>query len=101
MPPCRCFSPIDRDQVMAATRHGRPLRGRRARHPPGADTARRSWLGLQRAIKPIDILPDDHIAAIDEASLRLLEEIGIEFMGAAAREVLRRAGARVEEVTQL
>ena len=39
--------------------------------------------------------------AIHEASLKLLEETGIEFMGAAARQRLREAGASVDDATGL
>ena len=37
--------------------------------------------------------------AIHEASLRLLEDVGIEFMGKAARQKFREAGASVDEGT--
>ena len=53
--------------------------------------AKRDQAG-QAVIKPIDILPEGHIEAIYEASLKLLEEIGIEFMGengAVGADVLR------------
>ena len=46
---------------------------------------------------PIDVLPAGHIDAIHEASLRLIETIGIEFMGQAARDVLKRAGAEIDD----
>ncbi len=39
--------------------------------------------------------------AIHEASLKLLEETGIEFMGAGARQLLRKAGASVDDATGL
>lgn len=71
-------------------------RPRRAREPakPGA-----AWLGrgpLRNALPPVTPLSQDQIEAIHDASLRILEEIGIEFQGAAACELLRAAGATVE-----
>src|SRR5262249_53199751 len=44
---------------------------------------------------------EDQLMAIHEASLNLLETIGIEFMGAAAREKFRAAGAEVDDATGL
>jgi trimethylamine---corrinoid protein Co-methyltransferase len=92
MPCCRCCLPTDRN---------RPSRGRRASGARGVETARRDHSRLRRSVAPIAILPDGHIEAIHEASLRLLETIGIEFMGQAARDVLKRAGAAVDEVSGL
>ena len=43
------------------------------------------------------MLDGEQVEAIHEASLRLLEEIGIEFMGAGARAAFARAGATVED----
>jgi trimethylamine--corrinoid protein Co-methyltransferase len=56
---------------------------------------------LRNSFKPIEPMSRDQLMAIHEASLRLLEEIGIEFMGAAARQAFRKAGAKVDESTGL
>ncbi|HEX7199710.1 MAG TPA: trimethylamine methyltransferase family protein, partial [Dongiaceae bacterium] len=56
---------------------------------------------IRNSLKPIEVLSEDQIAAIDEASLTLLQEIGIEFMGPAARDLLRKAGAKVDDGTGL
>jgi trimethylamine---corrinoid protein Co-methyltransferase len=56
---------------------------------------------IRNSLKPIDILSQDQVAAIDEAALTLLQETGIEFMGPAARDLLRRAGASVNDETGL
>ena len=56
---------------------------------------------LRNHMKPIEILSEDQLMAIHEASLDLLEEIGIEFMGAAARDKFRAAGAAVDDSTGL
>ena len=71
-------------------------RPRRAREPAKLGT---TWLGrgpLRNALPPVTPLSQDQIEAIHDASLRILEEIGIEFQGAAACELLRKAGAMVE-----
>ncbi len=56
---------------------------------------------LRNAFKPIEPMSQDQLMAIHEASLGLLEDIGIEFMGAAARSRFRAAGASVDEDTGL
>jgi trimethylamine--corrinoid protein Co-methyltransferase len=56
---------------------------------------------LRNSLKPIEPLSQDQLMAIHEASLGLLEKIGIEFMGSAARQTFREAGAAVEDSTGL
>ena len=76
-------------------------RPRRAREPAQLGGA---WIGrapLRNAFPPLAPLSQDQIEAIHDASLRLLEEIGIEFQGEAACEALRKAGAAVEKETGL
>src|SRR6185436_9078776 len=71
-------------------------RPRRAREPAQMGGA---WIGrgpLRNAFPPLAPLSLDQIEAIHDASLRILEEIGIEFQGAAAIELLRKAGCSVE-----
>lgn len=82
-------------------REARQRRGRRGGAALVSAEPRRDWRRIERAPTPIEILPQAHIDAIHEASLRLLAEIGIEFMGEAARDVFRRAGADVDEESQL
>ena len=50
---------------------------------------------------PLAPLSDDQIESIHLASLRLLEEYGIEVMSAPAREMFRAAGAEVDDVTMI
>jgi trimethylamine--corrinoid protein Co-methyltransferase len=54
---------------------------------------------LRNNLKPIEILSQDQLMSIHEASFRLLETIGIEFMGSAARRKFREAGASVDDAT--
>jgi len=77
---------------------------RRARRPREASQLGVASLGqppLRNSFKPIEVLNPDQLMAIHGASLTLLEEIGIEFMGTAARQAFRKAGAAVEEATGL
>ncbi|HUN75797.1 MAG TPA: trimethylamine methyltransferase family protein [Steroidobacteraceae bacterium] len=50
---------------------------------------------------PLEILTAEQVERILAAAFRVLEEAGIEIRSAAAREVYRRAGALVDEATQL
>jgi len=56
---------------------------------------------LTNSFKPLEVLSEDQVMAIHEASLSLLQETGIEFMGADARSLLRKAGAKVDDSTGL
>jgi len=76
-------------------------RPRRAREPAQMGGA---WIGrgpLRNAFPPLAPLSLDQIEAIHDASLRILEEIGIEFQGAAAVALLRKAGCSIEAETGL
>ena len=77
------------------TRRGRTERAARRegrRRPP-------AFAGLPpiRAFPPVELLDEEQVEAIHEASLRLLEEVGVEFMGAGARTSFAEAGATVED----
>src|SRR5262249_1816399 len=56
---------------------------------------------LRNSMRPLELLTLDQLTAIHEASLKLLEETGIEFMGRAARKKFREAGAEVNDATGL
>jgi trimethylamine--corrinoid protein Co-methyltransferase len=77
---------------------------RRTRRPRATPHLGAALLGsppLRNSLKPIEPLSQDQLMAIHEASLNLLETVGIEFMGAAARAKFREAGAEVEETSGL
>src|SRR2546429_4318864 len=50
---------------------------------------------------PIEVLSPEQVERIVRAAYRILEEAGLEIRSAAAREVYRRAGASVDESTQM
>ncbi len=54
------------------------------------------WSQPQLTLEPSRILSDDQIEAIHRQSLRVLEEIGMDILHAEAREILARAGAKIE-----
>lgn len=46
--------------------------------------------------RPVPAVSEDHLEAIHEASLTILEEIGMDFLHAEARAILKAAGADVD-----
>jgi trimethylamine--corrinoid protein Co-methyltransferase len=49
---------------------------------------------------PMQILSDDQVGAIHEASLQILENCGVEMMSAAALDIFARAGAKIDRPHQ-
>ena len=73
----------------------------------GRSTAERSRLPVQRPFKqprmpyqPTNVVSDDELESIHLASLQILEEIGMDFLDAEARELLIKAGASVDPGTE-
>ena len=67
----------------------RPRRG-----PSGVGQA--GWRTLVNPYRPVEILSADEVETIHRASLRILEEIGVEVLGERAVELFARAGASVD-----
>ncbi len=57
------------------------------------------WKQPRNPYPPMAVLSEDHVEAIHHASLRVLEELGIELMSAEARALFRDAGAEVDEAS--
>lgn len=49
---------------------------------------------------PIEFMPEEGIAAIDDAAMTILEEIGMDFLHDEALAILKRNGAKLEAGTQ-
>ncbi len=49
---------------------------------------------------PVEPLPAEGVAAIHDGAMRILEEIGIQFLNPEAVEILRKAGCTVSDVTR-
>ncbi len=75
-----------------------PTRGRRNRAPRGdAVPARQvNYRQLRNPFPPMDVFSADEIAAMHEASLRTLQELGVKVLLPEARALFKQAGARVE-----
>ena len=54
------------------------------------------WRSLRNPYRPTTLLSLDQIEAIHEASLTILEEVGMDFLLREAREILAGAGAAVD-----
>ena len=51
------------------------------------------WRLPTNPYRPIEVLSADQLESIHDTSLRVLEQLGIEFMSPEALDVLARAGA--------
>ncbi|MBS0578600.1 MAG: trimethylamine methyltransferase family protein [Proteobacteria bacterium] len=56
---------------------------------------------LENRWPPLEILSAEQVERILEAAYRILEEAGLEIRSATAREIYRKAGASVDEATQV
>jgi trimethylamine--corrinoid protein Co-methyltransferase len=77
--------------------------GERRRRAGGRPTAERSRLPQQRPwaqprmrYRPTEVISADELESIHDGSMRILEEIGMDFLDDEARGLLAAAGARVE-----
>lgn len=68
---------------------------RRMRRSPGGGISQRPWRKIVNHLPPTELLSADQIEKIHDSSLRLLEEIGIEFLHPEAMAILQKAGAVV------
>ncbi len=76
-----------------APRRTRSGRAGRAAPPAITQKPRRQ---PRRRFPPTEIVSADQIEAIHQASLTILEEIGMDFLNDEARDLLARAGARID-----
>jgi len=59
------------------------------------------WRNLRNPYKPIEVLSADQLEAIHQTSLRILEEHGIEFLDSESLNLLKAAGADVQQGSNL
>jgi trimethylamine---corrinoid protein Co-methyltransferase len=87
-------------QTEAPARRGREG-VRRSNRPVNTAIAQAPKRKLRRCFKPMELISADEVEAIHRASLRVLAEIGMDFLLPEARDVLKKAGAKVvgERVT--
>lgn len=73
-------------------------RRRSRRSTPRRETARFQqlpWRQVVNPYKPVEVISADELESIHQASLRILEEIGIDFLLPRALEMLKAAGCEV------
>ncbi len=75
----------------SSSREARPRRERRQKQ--GLNQL--PWRRHRNPYDPIRALSEDHVAAIHDTALRILEEFGLEFMDEEARSLLAAAGADI------
>src|SRR5215469_14066225 len=78
-----------------------PRRRERARAPRSTGPSLAPLPRLENRWAPLEILSSEQVERILVAAFRVLEEAGLEIRSSAAREVYARAGALVDEKTQL
>jgi trimethylamine---corrinoid protein Co-methyltransferase len=83
-------------EASAPTRRRERGRGQRSTGPSLAPLPR-----LTNRWAPLELLTAEQVERIVLAAFRVLEEAGLEIRSAAAREVYRRAGALVDESSQM
>ena len=82
------------DQPPGKVRRGRDARAAQRR------TRVRTWLPeLERKIPWVDLLTEDQVRTIHDASMDVIEEVGVEFRCDDALAMWRAAGARVDGAT--
>lgn len=74
-------------------RSGRRNRDRRER---SSRVNQRPWRQIENPFPPMEIMNEEGLAAIENAALTILEEIGMDFLHPSAHDILRAAGADVE-----
>jgi trimethylamine---corrinoid protein Co-methyltransferase len=74
--------------------------GGRAGHERSRLPMQRPWAQPRMRYRPTEVLSADEIESIHHASLRVLSELGMDFLDADAREALRAAGAETSPDTQ-
>ncbi len=59
------------------------------------------WRQVRNRFPPIEPLSDDQIAAIHRTSMRVLDELGMKVLDGETRSILKEAGARTDEASEM
>jgi trimethylamine---corrinoid protein Co-methyltransferase len=73
--------------------------GGRGRRTASGRLRQLPWQAVRNPFAPLEVLAADQVEAIHLTSLRILEELGIELMSARARDIMRAAGAQVDDAS--
>ena len=85
-----------------AARDNRRERRRGQTGEAGSGSSRQpNYRSLKNPFLPQPVFSDDQVAAIHETALRVLEELGIKVLLPEARAIYARAGALVDEDSQM
>lgn len=85
--------------MIEAASESRQRRGRRGRQESTATTLEGARIGFRQPhllMPPVNFVSADELEAIHDASLTVLEDIGIDFIHPEAKAILKRAGADVD-----
>ncbi len=86
--------------ISQTSERGRRRRGRGAdaAPPPSRDV---NYRQLRNPFPQMEVFPEDQIADMHETALRVLQELGVKVLLPEARRIFAKAGARVDEDTQM
>ncbi len=86
--------------ISQTSERGRRRRGRGAdaAPPPSRDV---NYRQLRNPFPRMEVFPEDQIADMHETALRVLLELGVKVLLPEARRIFAKAGARVDEDTQM
>lgn len=91
--------PIESSSRRGARGEGSTRAGRRSSRG-GVGVHQLPWRAVTNPFRPLEVLNDDQIEAVHNASLRILAEIGMDFLHPEALSILSTGGAEVEAGTQ-
>ena len=66
----------------------------------GGEIHQLPWRSLTNPYRPVEVISEDHVEAIHLASLRILSDIGMDFLHPEALDLLGAGGAQVTDGTQ-
>jgi trimethylamine--corrinoid protein Co-methyltransferase len=69
---------------------------RHAQRRRGGGVTQLPWRSVVNPYRPLEVLHEEQVEAIHGASMRILEDIGIEFLSAEALDLLEANGAQVD-----
>lgn len=89
------------DQPEISERRRSRRRGRQSQEHSAQKIEQLGFSSIQNVMQPLAVLSDEQIAEVHQASMRILAEIGVEVTSPEARAAYRRAGALVDDTTEI
>jgi trimethylamine--corrinoid protein Co-methyltransferase len=84
-----------------ATERGAGERRARRKAEASSGVPQPPWAPIRNPLPPLDLLDEEGLQKIDNTALRVLEELGIEFLSDEALDVFAKAGCKVDRSTKL